>query len=59
MKKPELVIRAKSKEEIIVYECSDCGCQFSLADDIAPRDAVARLIAEFRAHVQHEHPEST
>jgi hypothetical protein len=55
--KPQLTIRAV-RDEPIVYQCSHCGRQFPLAEDVPPKDAAAKLLREFKEHVQQVHTDS-
>lgn len=56
--RPELIIRGAGQGAAIVYQCSFCGRQFPLADNVTPKEAVASLYSEFKSHVRQEHPES-
>jgi hypothetical protein len=39
----------------MVYQCSLCRQEFPLAEDVTPKEAVAKLYAEFKKHVQQQH----
>ena len=58
-KKPELMIRAAGKGDHIGYQCSCCGLEFPLADDMMPKEAVIELYHRFREHVEQHHPEAS
>jgi hypothetical protein len=56
--KPELIVRLTDTIDRIVYACSHCNQQFPFADNVSSKDAAARVVAEFREHVQQAHRQS-
>ena len=59
-----LLLSDKTKLEIsdtidrLVYACSHCNQQFPFVDNLSSKDAAARVVADFREHVQQEHCQS-
>jgi hypothetical protein len=55
--KPQLIVSQWVRGQPLGYECSDCGHEFSLDENLDPTKAAARLIAAFRDHLVNVHPE--
>jgi len=53
--RPQLIIGGGTPGKPITYVCSRCGRPFPLGEDRTPKEAVAELLAVFKAHVQKEH----
>ena len=54
--RPELIIRGTAEGQPVAYQCSGCGQEFYLPGDSPPQEAVARMFAQFAAHLEREHP---
>jgi hypothetical protein len=53
---PDLILSPWVKGEPFHYQCSACGHQFLLREDISPAEGAKDLWGAFSDHVRNEHP---
>lgn len=53
--RPRLIMTGGTLEGQITYVCSRCRQAFPLAEEGAPKQAVAELLVAFKVHVQEKH----